>query len=70
MRLLDKLKGRSTAPEAKESIYVALTRESLRAMGLTDEQVDSIIEMHTDTVDGLKADVSKYKSDAEKLSTV
>lgn len=46
---------------------MALTRKSLKAMGLTDEQVDSIIEMHTDTVDGLKADISKYKADAEKL---
>lgn len=33
---------------------MALTRKSLKAMGLTDEQVDSIIEMHTETVDGLK----------------
>ena len=33
---------------------MALTRKSLKAMGLTDEQVDSIVEMHTDTVDGLK----------------
>lgn len=49
---------------------MALTRKSLKAMGLTDEQVDSIIEMHTDTVDGLKADISKYKGDAEKLPTV
>ena len=49
---------------------MALTRKSLKAMGLTDEQVDSIIEMHTDTVDGLKADVSKYKSDSEKLAGV
>ena len=39
-------------------------------MGLTDEQVDTIIEAHTDTVDGLKADVSKYKADAEKLPGV
>lgn len=31
-----------------------LTRKSLKAMGLTDEQVDSIVEMHTETVDGLK----------------
>lgn len=46
---------------------MALTRKALKAMGLTDEQVDSIIEMHTDTVDGLKADISKYKGDAEKL---
>ena len=49
---------------------MALTRKSLKAMGLTDEQVDSIIEMHTDTVDGLKADISKYKGDAEKLPGV
>ena len=49
---------------------MALTRKLLKGMGLTDEQVDTIIEAHTDTVDGLKADVSKYKSDAEKLSTV
>ena len=45
---------------------MALTRKSLKAMGLTDEQVDSIIEMHTETVDGLK----QYKADAEKLPEV
>ena len=49
---------------------MALTRKLLKGMGLTDEQVDTIIEAHTDTVDGLKADVSKYKADAEKLPDV
>ena len=49
---------------------MALTRKSLKAMGLTDEQVDSIIEMHTDTVDGLKEQVNTYKADAEKLPNV
>ncbi len=49
---------------------MALTRKSLKAMGITDEQVDSIIEMHTETVDGLKADVAKYRADAEKLPGV
>ena len=49
---------------------MALTRKLLKGMGLTDEQVDTIIEAHTDTVDGLKADLSKYKSDAEKLEGV
>lgn len=49
---------------------MALTRKSLKAMGLTDEQVDSIIEMHTDTVDGLKEQVKTYKADAEKLPGV
>lgn len=49
---------------------MALTRKLLNGMGLTDEQVDTIIEAHTDTVDGLKADVTRYKADAEKLPTV
>ena len=42
---------------------MALTRKSLKAMGLTDEQVDSIVEMHTETVDGLK---EKLKAAEEK----
>ena len=46
---------------------MALTRKLLKGMGLTDEQVDTIIEAHTDTVDGLKADIGRYKADAEKL---
>ena len=49
---------------------MALTRKSLKAMGLTDEQVDTIIEAHTDTVDGLKEQVKTYKADAEKLPNV
>ena len=49
---------------------MALTRRLLKGMGLTDEQMDTIIEAHTDTVDGLKADVAKYKADAEALPEV
>lgn len=49
---------------------MALTRKALKAMGLTEEQVDSVVEMHTETVDGLKADIGKYKADAEKLPGV
>ena len=45
---------------------MALTRKFLKAMGLTDEQVDSVIEAHTETVNGL----TKYKTDAEKLPAV
>lgn len=48
---------------------MALTRKLLKGMGLTDEQVDTIIEAHTDTVDGLKADVSKYKADVSKYKS-
>ena len=39
-------------------------------MGLTDEQVDTIIEAHVDATDGLKSDMEKYKADAEKLPGV
>jgi uncharacterized protein with GYD domain len=56
---------------------MALTRKSLKAMGLTDEQVDSMVEMHTETVDGLKdriakaeekvADYDKIKKDLDDM---
>lgn len=49
---------------------MSITRKMLKGMGLTEEQVDTIIEAHTETVEGLKADVSRYKSDAEKLPSV
>lgn len=45
---------------------MAFTRKALKAMGLTEEQVESIIEMHLETVEPLKA----YKEDAEKLPGV
>ena len=49
---------------------MALSRKLLKGMGLTDEQVETIIEAHTETVDGLKKDIEKYKGDAEKLPGV
>lgn len=49
---------------------MSLTRNFLKSMGLTDEQVSGIIEAHTDTVEGLKKDRDKYKEDAEKLPAV
>lgn len=49
---------------------MALTRKMLKAMGIEDDKVDQIIEAHAETVDGLKADISKYKGDAEKLPSV
>lgn len=45
---------------------MALTRVFLKSMGLTDEQVNAIIENHTDTVEGLKAERDGYKATAEK----
>lgn len=49
---------------------MALTRKMLRAMGIEDEKIDQIIDAHTETVDGLKADIEKYRTDAEKLPGV
>lgn len=49
---------------------MAMTRKSLKAMGLTDEQVDSIVEMHTETVDGLKDKLKAAEEKATKLDGV
>lgn len=49
---------------------MALTRKLLKGMGLTDEQVDTIIEAHTESTDGLKNQLAQYKADAEKLPGV
>ena len=45
---------------------MALTRKLLKGMGLTEEQVDTIIDAHTETVDGLKEDLKQAKKDAEE----
>ena len=49
---------------------MAFTRKFLKALGLTEEQVDSVVEAHTETVDGLKSQMAGYKTDAEKLEGV
>lgn len=49
---------------------MALSRKFLSAMGIEDDKVDQIIEAHTDTVNGLKDEIEKYKADAEKLPEV
>lgn len=49
---------------------MALTRNFLKSMGLTEEQAATIIEAHTDTVDGLKDLIATYKADAEKLPDI
>lgn len=49
---------------------MALTRKLLKGMGLTDEQIDSVIDAHTETVDGLKAQITQYKAEADKLPGV
>jgi len=49
---------------------MALTRRSLKAMGIEDEKIDQIIEAHTETVNGLKTEIDRYKADAETLTDV
>lgn len=49
---------------------MSLTRKKLKALGLSDDVIDTVIEEHTEVVNGLKSDVEKYKADAEKLPDV
>lgn len=49
---------------------MALKRAFLKALGIEDEKVDEIINAHTETVNGLKDEIEKYKADAEKLPSV
>lgn len=46
---------------------MALTRKFLEGMGIDDKQVESIIEAHSETVNGLKAERDRYKEQAEKV---
>lgn len=43
-------------------------RATLKAYGLTDEQIEPVMELHLGVVDALKEDRDKYKADAEKLA--
>lgn len=45
---------------------MALTRSMLTGMGLTEEQVNAIIEAHSETVNALKEQRDNYKSASER----
>lgn len=45
---------------------MALTREELKEMGLTEEQVTSIIKGHTETVTGLTTERDRLNNDLQK----
>lgn len=49
---------------------MSITRKFLKALGIEDDKADQIIEAHTEVANGLKADLERYKADAEKLSEV
>lgn len=46
---------------------MALTRRFLEGMGIEEKQVESIIEAHSETVNGLKAQRDKALEEAKKL---
>lgn len=49
---------------------MALTRKHLKSMGLTEEQVDAIIDLHLEVKNDLEEQIKTYKADAQKLPTV
>lgn len=49
---------------------MALTRNQLKAMGLTDEQVGAIIEGHSDTVTALKGEIETLRGQVETLAAI
>lgn len=49
---------------------MALTRDMLKDMNLSDEQIEAIIAAHTETVDGLKADLKAAEENAAGLEEV
>ena len=62
--------GEALPPEEKEKCHMALTRNFLKSMGLTDEQVNAIIENHTETVDALKKERDDWKGKAATVETL
>ena len=46
---------------------MALTRKLLKSLGLDDEKIESIIEAHGETVEGLKQKLEKAEAEAAKV---
>lgn len=49
---------------------MTMRRKTLEAMGLEEEKIQSIIDMHTETVDSLKEKLKAAEEKAEKLEAV
>lgn len=49
---------------------MALTRRFLAALGIEAEKIDEIITAHTESTEALKAQISDYKANADKLAKV
>lgn len=46
---------------------MAFTRKYLASLGIENDKIDAIIEAHTEVTDALKADIAKYKAEADKI---
>ena len=46
---------------------MAFTRKYLASLGLENDKIDAIIEAHAEVTDALKADITKYKTEADKI---
>lgn len=49
---------------------MALSRKFLKAMGLTEEQIDSVVEAHRETVDGLQKSLTAAEEKASRYDDV
>jgi DNA repair exonuclease SbcCD ATPase subunit len=47
-------------------LYMALQRKFLKALGITEEVAEQIIEAHVETVNGLKDEIETQKNEVEK----
>ena len=47
---------------------MAFKRASLKAIGLSDEQIESVMDLHTEVVDALKQERDSYKETADKYA--
>lgn len=49
---------------------MALTRKSLRAMGIEDEKIEQIVEANGESIAGLKDEIDRYKLELEKYQGI
>lgn len=49
---------------------MAFSRKFLAALGIEQDKIDEIVTAHMEVVEGLKGDLSKYKTEAEKLPAI
>lgn len=48
----------------------SFSRKAIKAMGIDEEKIDLIIDLHTEVVDGLKEELKTAKESADKLASV